>query len=181
MFEYLTPLQRSKVVVATARGRRGSVDAARVCVGWLPPGGIIANYSRAIKRKLHRQHVPPRMQYCTDPLAGFATENNCRWTPVGRSVGVHSYYETEPASNLLWENCLLFFPSSPQWGPRTMTSPVCADVRAIPEQHLSRYQRVEYLRPYFWTRWIREYISATQMRSKLRENITNHESNTLVD
>lgn len=59
-----------------------SLPKTGIWIGRLPPGGIIANYSHAIKRKLHRQHVPFHMQYCTDPLAGFATENNRRWTPV---------------------------------------------------------------------------------------------------
>lgn len=57
-------LRRSNVVVAT--GPAG-------CDGrfWAGAGEIIANYSRAIKRKLHEQHVPWSLQYCEDPPAAF--------------------------------------------------------------------------------------------------------------
>ncbi|XP_050679336.1 uncharacterized protein LOC126975461 [Leptidea sinapis] len=62
-----------------------------------------------------------------------------------------------------------------------LTAPVCDDdLRDVPINRLSHYQRVEQLRQHFWSRWSKEYISKLQMRSKWRETVTDLKPNAMV-
>ncbi|XP_050685556.1 uncharacterized protein LOC126979985 [Leptidea sinapis] len=64
---------------------------------------------------------------------------------------------------------------------RPLTAPVCDDdLRDVPINRLSHYQRVEQLRQHFWSRWSKEYISELQMRSKWRETVTDLKPNAMV-
>lgn len=49
---------------------------------------------------------------------------------------------------------------------RSLTSVVNPDVRHIPDNRLSNYQRLQQLQQHFWQRWSREYISELQARRK---------------
>jgi hypothetical protein len=48
----------------------------------------------------------------------------------------------------------------------SLTAPVETNLRPVPDNRLSRWQRIEQLRQHFWARWTREYISTLQKRSK---------------
>jgi hypothetical protein len=50
----------------------------------------------------------------------------------------------------------------------SLTAPVETNLRPVPDNRLSRWQRIEQLRQHFWARWTREYISTLQKRSKWR-------------
>lgn len=49
---------------------------------------------------------------------------------------------------------------------RQLTTIPDTNMRAIPENRLSRYQRVQQLNQHFWARWSKEYVSELQHRRK---------------
>ncbi|KAH0812042.1 hypothetical protein GEV33_010749 [Tenebrio molitor] len=56
---------------------------------------------------------------------------------------------------------------------KSLTAPVETNLRPVPDNRLSRWQRIEQLRQHFWARWTREYISTLQKRSKWRTQPSN--------
>ena len=50
----------------------------------------------------------------------------------------------------------------------SLTAPPEPSLLHLPENHLSRWQRVEQLRQLFWERWTREYLTSLQTRTKWR-------------
>lgn len=63
---------------------------------------------------------------------------------------------------------------------RSLTAPVSADLVDVPENRLTRYQRVEQIRQHFWARWSKEFVSELQTRSKWKENTEDLKPDVLV-
>ncbi|XP_041969837.1 uncharacterized protein LOC121726512 [Aricia agestis] len=63
---------------------------------------------------------------------------------------------------------------------RTLTSPACENLMEANTLRLTRYQRVEQMRQHFWSRWMKEYISELQSRTKWKANDDHLLPNTLV-
>ncbi|XP_037296045.1 uncharacterized protein LOC119188381 isoform X4 [Manduca sexta] len=63
---------------------------------------------------------------------------------------------------------------------RPVTAPAVADYIDTPTLNLNRYQRIEKTRQHFWARWVREYISEMQIRTKWKTKKPDLKPNTLV-
>jgi hypothetical protein len=47
-----------------------------------------------------------------------------------------------------------------------LTAPIEPNLQDLPDNRLSRWQRIEKLRQLFWKRWQKEYLSSLQQRNK---------------
>lgn len=63
---------------------------------------------------------------------------------------------------------------------RPLTAAPCDDITEVTPLRLSRYARVEQLRQHFWSRWMKEYISELQTRTKWKTKKDDLTPNTLV-
>lgn len=63
---------------------------------------------------------------------------------------------------------------------KSLTSVPEYDVSTIPQNRLSLYQHIQYMKLHFWKRWSKEFVSELQTRTKWKTNQSNLKENTLV-